>query len=97
MGWITGVLFLVGGREVSLLHIVQASSGAYPVSNPIDTGALFPRLMWHKHKAGEVKNGAAIPTLPSLSSQCGANNQAQGELYLHLSTKFQNLLQFRYL
>jgi hypothetical protein len=73
MGWTAGVQFLA--RDVYLLHSVQTSSGAYPSSYPMGTGAFFMGVKRSRHEADhspppsvEVKNGGVIPLLPHMSS-----------------------------
>jgi hypothetical protein len=47
-GWMAGVQIAARVRFFSLLHNVQTSSEAYPVSYPVSTGASFPggKAVW---------------------------------------------------
>jgi hypothetical protein len=74
-GWTAGVRSPVGARDFSLLHSVQTSSGAHPVSYEIGTGGSFTGVKELRREAdkshpssAEVKNGGAIPPLPHMSS-----------------------------
>jgi hypothetical protein len=51
MGWIGGVLFLSGARNISLLHRVQTAFGAHPASYPVGTGGSLSgmKLITHFH------------------------------------------------
>jgi hypothetical protein len=40
MGW-TGIRFLAGAGDFSLLHVIQTGSGAHPASYPVGTGGCF--------------------------------------------------------
>jgi hypothetical protein len=42
MGWVTGVRFSAGARDLSLLHSVQTGSGAHPISYPTATLGILP-------------------------------------------------------
>jgi hypothetical protein len=63
--------FPAGVRDCSLLHSVQTSSVAHPVSYSIGTEDFYPDQNWPERKAGhsppssaEVKNGGVIPPFP---------------------------------
>jgi hypothetical protein len=62
-------LILSRGRDFSLHHCVQTSSGINPVSYPVGTGTLSPGVKLLGHKADH-----------SLPSNAEVNNV---ELYLH--------------
>jgi hypothetical protein len=73
-GWTTRVRF-PAGQDLSLLHSVQAGSGAHPPSYP---GAISPGVKRPGRQAeyllpssAEVKNGGAIPPLPRMSTWRG--------------------------
>jgi hypothetical protein len=64
-GWIPG-----RGKNVSLLHSVQTSSGAHAASYTMSTGGSFPGVKRLGHEAdhsppasAEVKNDGVIPPL----------------------------------
>jgi hypothetical protein len=68
-----------GARYFSLSHSVQAMSGAQLISRAMRAGVSFSggkrprREAYHSLPSSvEVKNGGAIPTLPSTSSWPGA-------------------------
>jgi hypothetical protein len=68
-GWAAGIRFPARERDVSPLHTVQTDSEAHPVSYPMGSGGLFPR-MGHEadhspRSSAEVKNGGVIPPLPT--------------------------------
>jgi hypothetical protein len=71
----TGVRFLAGSRDFSLLHSVQTASGAHPASYPMGTEAGYSVVKRPRREAdhsppsiAEVKNAEAIPPLPYKSS-----------------------------
>jgi hypothetical protein len=75
-----GVRFPTGARQMSLLHNVQAGSGAHPTSYTTGTGSCFPGVKRQGHEAdhshssnSEVKNGGGTPTLLHTSSWRGVH------------------------
>lgn len=46
--------FVFGRTGYSLLHSVETGSGAFPVSHPLDNGALSSHLKWRGHVARSV-------------------------------------------
>jgi hypothetical protein len=63
-GWTARARFPAVARYISLLHNVQTSSGAHPVSYTMGTGSSFI--------SADVKNGGAITPLLHTSSWRGA-------------------------
>jgi hypothetical protein len=73
-GWMAGVWFLAGERDVSLLHSIQTGSGFHPASYPVGTGGSFPGVKRPRLEAdhsssfsAEVNNGGAMTSLPHTS------------------------------
>jgi hypothetical protein len=78
-GWMTGVRFPTGVRDFSLVRSVLTDTGVHQTFNPMGTGGSLPRVKLPGREADhsppsstEVKNGRAIPPLPSKSSYCAA-------------------------
>jgi hypothetical protein len=73
MGWMTKVQFLVGTKEISLLHSIQTCSEAHPASYPMGTRGLSLRhdADHSPPSSAQVKNDAAVPPFPHTPSWHG--------------------------
>jgi hypothetical protein len=83
VGW-SGVQFLAGPGDVSLLQNVQTSSGSHSDSYSMHTRVLSPessgnsvKVTTHLYLVSKVRKSGAIPLLPSSPLWCG-----QGQLYI---------------
>jgi hypothetical protein len=78
-GWTAGARFPTGAKDFSLLHSVQAGSGAHPISYTLGTGGTFPgstaagvEADHSPSSSAEIKIDGAIDPLPNTSSWRGA-------------------------
>jgi hypothetical protein len=67
-GWTTGVIFLAGTIDFSLLHRVQADPGAHPASYTMGTGGFSLRVNHPGREANDAKNREAISPLCNTTS-----------------------------
>jgi hypothetical protein len=87
IGWMAGVRFPAGARDISILHSLHTGSGAHP-AYPLRTGALSPGIKRPGLKAdhsppsgAQVKNDGAIHPIPVCLHDVMFHYLSTGTLY----------------